>query len=231
MKGSEVFDVLNGRGIERLHHANSVKTSCTFLEQSGLLSRGYVQANDLNQTPQSMSDSLDQAYKIWHSVFLDHVDIHERAGKKKGPNHYGPVLFLLDLEVLLRLEPGSTVRVTKKNPTNWVENEPESDRWFRDRGELAAGFSRGTFGQMLVIDTPSSRLDFPNASAKIVLDNPQRRLSSDEDAYDHATLRLRAAAGRGQINVSIEQRTCGGGCTCREKYSRWSDSNVDFYFE
>lgn len=38
MKTSEVLDVPNRSGASRLHHANTVITSCTFLEQGGLLS-------------------------------------------------------------------------------------------------------------------------------------------------------------------------------------------------
>ncbi len=42
MKGTEVFDVLKDIGATLLHHANSVMTSNTFLEQGGLASRGML---------------------------------------------------------------------------------------------------------------------------------------------------------------------------------------------
>lgn len=71
-----------------------------------------MEKHGLRQTPQS-SDATDKKYGIWDAVFLDHVDIHYRGGRKKGPNQYGPVLFVLSLDVLLRLPAGTDVRVTE----------------------------------------------------------------------------------------------------------------------
>lgn len=115
MKPSDVYEVLKGIGASRLHHANTVTTSCTFLEHGGLLSRGYVESHHLEQTYQP-SDDIDQKYGIWDRVFVDHVDIRYRAGRVKGPNQYGPVLFELPLDILLNLPTASDVLVTKMNP-------------------------------------------------------------------------------------------------------------------
>ncbi len=100
MNAKDVYDVLVQLQVPppNLHHANTVTTSCTFLENGALLSRGYVQKYGLEQTPQG-SDDIDKKYGIWDAVFLDQVDIHFRGGRRKGPNQYGPVLFVLDLDV------------------------------------------------------------------------------------------------------------------------------------
>src|SRR5437879_6502931 len=103
MKGSDVYGVLKEVGATHLYHANSITTSCTFLEQGGLMSRGLVEGRGLEQTKQ-LSDRIDKKYGIWHSIFLDHIDIHHRAN---GLNLYGPVLFVLDLEILLGLPEGT----------------------------------------------------------------------------------------------------------------------------
>ena len=40
MNPREVYDVLIKIGARTLHHANTITTSCTFLESGALLSRG-----------------------------------------------------------------------------------------------------------------------------------------------------------------------------------------------
>jgi len=129
MQGYEIRAVLKDIGVTHLHHANSVITSCTFLEKGGLLSRGFVERKNLVQTPQS-SDEIDKKHNIWEYIFLDHIDIHERAGRKKGPNQYGPALFRFNLDILLGLPPGTEVCVTKMNPIHWQAGQFHSDRWF-----------------------------------------------------------------------------------------------------
>jgi len=230
MEGTEVFGVLKGIRATHVHHANSVTTSCTFLEKGGLASRGFVQDHGLKQTPQPSSDEIDQKYDIWHRVFVDHVDIHDRAGQKKGPNHYGPVLFVLDLDVLLHLPADSEVLVTKKNPVHWQDGEPDGARWFRSAEELAKNIKFGNFDKMLVIQTPSGMLDFPGRSACIILDDPQRKVSSGQDAYTYAEARLKKAAKAGGVQVSVARRTCRDGCTCVEKYATWNAKAFDLCF-
>lgn len=229
MQGTEVYNVLKGIRATHLHHANSVTTSCTFLEQRALASRGFVEDHNLMQTVQS-SDQLDKKYGIWHRIFVDHVDIHYRGGRKKGPNQYGPVLFVLDLDILSTLPAGSTVRVTKSNPVHWYDNQPDSERYFQTVEELTANIHLGDFDKMLVIQTPSDKLDFPNRRARIVLDEPERKLSSGDDAYDYAEARLKSAAKTGRVQASISPHVCQDGCICVETYARWNADIFDQYF-
>ena len=226
MEGTDVYNVLNRIRATVLYHANSVTTSSTFLELGGLLSRGFVEDRGLNQTRQ-YSDQTDKKYDIWHRIFLDHVDIHDRASR---PNHYGPVLFELELNVLLRLPSGAEVCVTKKNPTNWTPSEPDNERWFQSAEELAQGIRFGDFGKMLVIQTPSGKLDFPSRRARIKLDDPQRQVLSGKDGYTYAENRLKEAAKTGQIAASIDRRECYNGCICLQKYARYSTGEFDRHF-
>lgn len=229
MQGADVYAVLQRIGATQLHHANTVTTSSTFLEQGGLASRGFVERHSLRQTPQS-SDEKDKRYNIWHCVFLDHVDIHYRAGRAKGPNLYGPVLFLLDLGILLRLPVDSEVFVTKTNPVHWFDSQPVGDRWFQSTDELAANLVFGNFDKMLVIQTPSAMIPFPDKRVQIALDDPKRRLTCGEDAYAHANESLQVAAVTGGIGASISPHECRSGCTCVEEYARYTPAHMDLSF-
>jgi len=224
VQGPDIFRVLKQIGATRLYHANSVITSRTFLEQGGLLSRGFVENHGLKQTAQ-LSDESDKKNGIWHHIFLDHVDIHERASER---NRYGPVLFQFDLKILLGLVAGTEILVTKKNPLHWNKSYPDSERWFRRKDELARRISFGDFGKMLVIKTASEKLDFPNGRALIILDDPHRKLSSGENAYTHAKNRLTAPGS--PVKMIIEPRKCQAGCNCAREYSEDTDEYIDTYF-
>jgi hypothetical protein len=227
LQGIEVYDVLKQLGATNLYHANSVTTSCTFLEQGGLLSRGFIEDRGLEQTEQT-SDEDDRKFGIWHRIFLDNVDIHARAGRKVGPNQYGPVLFIFGLELLRELPAGARILVTRTNPAYWQENERDKDRWFRSIDDLANSMQLGDFNKMLVIEIPSERLDFQDRRALILLDDPQRPISSGENAYAYAKHRLTAAAGR--VKAHVEPRNCQSGCICVAEYAKYTPEEIDLYF-
>jgi hypothetical protein len=229
LQGRDIYEVLKHIGVTHLHQANSVITSCTYLQQGGIVSRGFAEDHGLQQSAQP-SDELDKKYGIWHTIFVPHVDIHDRQGQTKAPNLFGPVLFVLDLDVLLRLPPGAEVRVTKRSPAYWYDTEPDSARWFQNAEEVAQNLSPDEIHKMPAIHIPSGRLDFPNRRARIILDDPQRQLQSGVNAYTHAETRLREAAANSKIEVSIERRKCQMGCVCASKYAAWSTPVVDFYF-
>ena len=229
MQASEIYEILKRIGVRHLHHANSVITSCTYLEQGGIVSRGFAEDHGLQQSAQP-SDELDRKYRIWHTIFLPHVDIHDRQGQTKAPNLFGPVLFVLDVDILLRLPPGSEVRVTKRSPAYWFDNEPDSARWCQHVEEVAQNLSPDEIHKMIAIQIPTGKLDFPNRRTRIILDDPQRQLQSGVNAYTHAEARLREAAAQGKVEVSIECRKCPLGCICPSKYAAWSTSVLDFYF-
>lgn len=230
MHPADVYKILRQIGATHLHHANSVITSCTFLEQGGLLSRAFVEDHGLEQTPQPASDEKDRKYGIWDRIFVDHVDIHDRGGRRKGPNFYGPVLFQFAIEILLHLPEGADVRVTKRNPVHWYDNEPDAARWFQNPEELAKNIHFGDFDKMLVIQTAGGKLEFPNRTAHIILDDPHKPLFSGEDAFTHAENRLKAAAAKGQVKLSVQARVCQVGCICLKKYEDRGVQTIDLYF-
>jgi hypothetical protein len=230
MKPKEVYDVLFKIGATHLHHANTVATSCTFLENAALLSRGYVENHGLTQTPQG-SDALDRQYGIWDGVFLDHVDIHHRGGRRKGPNQYGPVLFVLELDSLLLLPSATDIRVTKTNPIHWTDKQEVGERWFLTAQQLENAIGYGDFDKMLVINTPSGSVEFPNHEVRIALDDPKRKMTGGTDAYQHAEQRLTAAARKGGMSVHIAPHECQPGCICLAKYAGYDPRYFDRRFE
>ncbi|HAN93277.1 MAG TPA: hypothetical protein DCQ33_14530 [Nitrospira sp.] len=220
MTGADVHAVLKKAGATHLHHANSVLTSATFLRQGGLVSRHFAEQNRLPQTPQPMSDQIDKRYRIWDGIFLDHVNIHRRAKRR---NKYGPVLFEFGLDSLLKLPTGSTVGVTKLNPIYWRDAQQPSDRWFQSAAELASRLQLGDFDKMLVIRTPTEKLDFPLGSVALKLDDPQRNLKNGKDAYTSAIATLQAT-GR---SITITPHNCLPSCRCVSDYQQ---EDVDFFF-
>ncbi len=229
MEPSDVHRILTGKGVRQLYHANTIETSCTFLEQGALLSRGYVENHGLRQTAQR-SDDIDKRYLIWDRIFLDHIDIHERGGRVRGPNRYGPVLFVLSLDMLLQLPVGSEVSVTKSNPTHWFDGQATAERWFESPDELNQLLNFGDFDKMLVVSTGTEKIDFPHRRVDILLDDPQRRTSMAVDAFVHARERLAEAAQRGGVDASIFSRVCTDQCVCVQKYSDYESQYLDSRF-
>jgi hypothetical protein len=174
-----VCQVLIDKGIDTLHHANTVQTACLFLQNGRLLSRGTVEDRGLAQTPQR-SDDLDKRYAIWNDIFLDSVDIHERA---KARNLYGPVLFRFRLDLLLEPEI-PTVWITRKNPTEWREGEKPEDRFFTSVTEFANKYSKGDFGSMFMLRHAGGVLRLERHLKDIVLDEPTMR-DDEADLYSH----------------------------------------------
>jgi hypothetical protein len=229
MKPKEVHEVLKSKGVKWLYHANTVATSCSFLEQGALLSRGYVEEHGLIQTAQS-SDAIDKKFGIWNCVFLDHVDIHGRAGRKVGPNAYGPVLFKLPVDVLLALPAGSEVKVTRMNPVYWSEAQADGGRWYLTPDALSNDLHVGDFDKMLVIQTPEEKVDFLDDEVTLSLDDPKRALASGEHACRDAAARLADAAKKGGIRVDGGRHKCCDECVCVEKYAAMDAGQFETWF-
>ena len=228
MLGRDVHTVLQRQGVTTLHHANTVTTSCSYLQIGGLASRGYVARNGLKQTGQ-YSDAADQKYGIWDDIFVDGVDIHERARIR---NQYGPVLFELPVQVLQNLPAGTQVMVTKKNPVHWKDGEPQSDRYFENMAELQAGYRYGEFGQHIIVRAPDGFIPFGAGPVSIVLDDPQRPMSKGQDAFATAEAKLQAAATVGKVAIAVRKRQCRDGCRClsghKNSYSIFSSLDGQF---
>lgn len=209
-----VYEALRDKGVELLHHANSVVTACQFIRSKSLLSRGAIDRMGITQSPQK-SDESDRRYSIWFDVFMDSVDIHDRAGRA---NLYGPVLFVFDLKLIHRNSTGR-LWMTKLNPTKWA-NKSEEQRWFQDKEEIEEKFIIGEFDQMLVGRHCGGALPFGRHLKKIVLDDPERENGDGVDIYSMSVGALRLAMGDANVDVPIERRVCNTGCTCTNYWGK-----------
>lgn len=216
MTGQDVYELLKERGVDKLYHANSVKTSLSLLKLGGLASRGAVTDNRLPQTSQ-ISDDKDRQHGIWHDSFLDTYDIH-RALKRR--NFYGPVLFVMTAELLLRLPAGATVLVTRCNPTKWDEL-PEAQRYFMTKHDLDTGLRVGHFDHMITIRSPNGVVPFAGTVERILLDEPRLEAPAVSQEHVYARDAISAAAARAGLQVQVERRICDI-CNCTTDYQ---DSN------
>jgi hypothetical protein len=219
----QAFEILKGKGIDYLHHANSVQTSCSFLKTGCLTSRGSTISRGLRQTDQ-MSDNLDRKYGVWFDVFTDSVDIHQRASRR---NKYGPVLLKIKSEILTASDM-PPCWITKKNPTKWVENEPLENRWFSSIDELQNLFKMGEFDQMIVFRHIGGVLPIKNFVNEIILDDPNQEYYGLK-FYDLAAGALFSAANESDMKITIYKRLCNIGCTCQNEYL-FQPQNVLKYF-
>ncbi|NMA85012.1 MAG: hypothetical protein GX962_14250 [Epulopiscium sp.] len=211
LNAKDVVDVLDNKGIKYLYHANTVLTSCTFLKNSGLLSRGAVESHNLRQTYQ-YTDQIDKQYNIWYDIFLDNCDIHKRGSNR---NLYGPVLFCFDLKILLRkaLPP---IYITKKNPSNWDNTDHKGDRYFQSIEELEKEYIFGTYGHTITLKNTNQVLPFGRDLKQIIIDDPQV-----DNLYKNAVEEIIKAGKKGNINNIknlIIRRECNLNCKCEQYY-------------
>jgi hypothetical protein len=219
-----VFAALKEKGIENVYHANSVVTTCQFLRAGALLSRGAVEATGGFQTDQ-YSDDGDKKHSLWHDVFLDGVDIHDR---RRSINNYGPVLLVFDLEIVK--ESGSEgMWVTKTNPTKW-DGKLHKDKWFSSQKELKSGLIKGEFDQMLVFRHNGGRVAFNGMLTKIILDDPVRKTPASVDYYSMAFGALTLAAMEGGLYVKVSRRKCRPGCKCVASYRSNNDRTLRMFW-
>lgn len=212
---------LRKHGVAYLFHANTVRTSCTFLTQCQLMSRGAVEAAGFPQTPQD-SDALDKRFGIWFDIFLDSVDIHHRARRR---NLYGPVLFAFDVETLAGPEIDK-VWVSRRNPIHWRDGETDAERYYTSVQEFEAEFRYGDFFKHLMVrNRPSISL---NRLIRIGVDNPQLTPNA---LYDDAMTALKAAAVEGGCIRAdqVVERRCRQGCTCVQQYQQLGPAADDLF--
>ncbi len=213
MTGEEFYEALAAKGVTRIFHANSVKTSVSQLRLGGLASRKRVEESRHPQTKQ-YTDDLDRRLGIWNDIFLDTVDIHSQISDR---NKYGPVLFEFGVEMLLNLPPGSRVLITRSNPSKWQVGASEADCYFLNRSELDKGFGVGNFDHMLVIRTPNGLIPFENSLLGIKLDEP-RLINGESSEYVTAKAALLGEAAINSVQVNIVRRNCTY-CSCIDSYA------------
>jgi hypothetical protein len=167
----QIYAALKDKGIEYLFHANTVTTSMTFIQSGALLSRSHVESNQLYQTDQK-SDIEDKTYNVWDDVFIDGLDLHE---KYKRANHYGPVLFVLKLDMLLSPSV-PRVLITKNNPMYWKPGQTWDDRYYSNIDDFKKDYLGGEkldSRMMFTFRGMGNSIKFNKFLDHIVFDNPE----------------------------------------------------------
>ncbi|OFI67504.1 hypothetical protein [Vibrio cholerae] len=208
----ELHELLTEKGVTHFHHANTVATSITFIENDGLLSRGDVASNGLFQTPQA-SDEEDIRFDVWGDVFIDTVDLH---GLFPRQNLYGPVLFKFNLEFLLNED--LHIWVTKNNPMFWNVNLTQEDKYFQSVDELRERWDEfDTQRKMVTIRKPQRPVLFQYLE-EIVIDNPQVTIRDNISLRRESQNALYLATEQHpQLRNLIRVRECGH-CYCTQNY-------------
>lgn len=219
MDNDRLLEILLQKGINKLYHANTVLTACTFLQHGALLSRQYVETNDLLQTAQA-SDEKDKQLGVWGDIFLDNVDIHYRANKR---NKYGPVLFVMDTERLLSDKKfNDLVYVARDNPIHWEIESSDPERYFQTPKEVQAGYWYGDFAKSLLFRTGDGQVNLQPYLEEIILDDPDRQLDG-ESAFEVAQRALQECADKsGLSGFPIRRRDCSAVCKCQSNYNSWN---------
>lgn len=202
MTNSTIKDILNEKKINYLYHANTVITSCTFLEQGGLFPRGTVEAYGWKQTPQ-YSDNDDKSLGIYYDLFFDSVDIAAR-NSQKGYNQYGPVLFQFSTDVIDELDEGS-IFITRDNPIRWDNGLPEEKRYFVTEDELRREYCKGTFKQHFTVRNQRNGISLSHLE-KIVLDYPGERY---DGLFNEARSRIEILIRLNRLAIPLEIRWNG----------------------
>ncbi|MDQ3703947.1 MAG: hypothetical protein M3437_01775 [Chloroflexota bacterium] len=227
LNAKEVYKILRKKKVTDLYHANTVVTSCTFLREGRLLARGTLAEKGLSQTAQD-SDSKDVKYGLWYDLFLDDDDIHERV-KVGRVNSYGPVLFVLDLQ-LLQKDWLASMWATKSNPLYWDKVLP-AKRYFSTLEEFSKDYRKGTTEHMLVLRHIGGVLRLRPYLKRIILDDPHMAWADGVDVYSAAHGALHAAARAGGLSdLAIERRPCAETCVCKTEYPALEDDKFYRFF-
>ena len=218
-----LYAVLKAKGITSLYHCNTVLTSLTFIEQRALLSRAYVERHGLIQTPQN-SDAEDVAYNVWDDVFMDGIDLHKKYNRL---NKYGPVLFVMKLEVLVMPEL-CPVLVTRANPWYWKNFPKWEQRYYDNTEEIAEKYLTGKIldsSLMFTFRAPEKTIKLNKFLTEIVVDKPRININRETGkvnvgiaVHDKLTETLKAN-GLGNIPIRFRhEEEKFSFCTCHWRY-------------
>jgi hypothetical protein len=211
--GKRLYELLEKKGVNHLHHANTVTTAITFIQAGGLLSRGAVEHRNLFQTEQR-SDIRDKRFDVWDDIFLDTLDLH---GHFPRNNAYGPVMFRFSTELLLtsRWE----IWVTRDNPTRWRTNMTGRDKYFSSIKAIRDSWDEHLPERRMITLRHVTRAAMFGYLEEIVLDDPEVEVG-DINLHRTALHALRTSVGRSEYRVPIRTRSNHQrNCFCLTNYS------------
>jgi len=215
LSNQELYDFFIEKEILALYHANTVGTAITYFNNGGLMSRGLVERAGLFQTIQS-SDEVDKALGVWNDTFIDTTDLHSYFNRE---NHYGPVLFEFDRELINNEK--FEIWITKNNPIYWNQETSIEDRYFQNMKELREkwdGIQRQR--KMIIIRNANKPILF-NYVRRVIVDDPKVSIPNGEikvHVFNEVFHRIKATiSDTHPLKGKFITRTCNS-CWCTSNY-------------
>lgn len=219
INGVDLVSVLKAKNINSLYHANSVLTSCTFIKEGGLMSRGGVEYFGFSQTSQ-YSDVDDKKFNVWNDIFLDYHDLHSYFNRQ---NKYGPVVFKFNVKLLAN-ENIPDIWITKNNPIYWKVWDTEEDRYYTSLNKFEADYNIEPYKKMITLKEYLQPLQVFNYLESIILDDPG--VINGINYYEEARKFLIDCIKKSSMDVQILiRRNCSSSCYCKKNYRDEIDEN------
>ena len=179
----DLYDVLKSKGITNFFHANTIKTAKSFIKHNALLSRGYFETNKLEMSPQK-SDNHDKQFGVWNDIFLDGKDLSDFYNR---PNFYGPITFVMSLELLKSNDMGD-ILVTRNNPMYWSNNNTNAQKYLLDINEVDSLYLNGcrsAFGRiMFTFRGADNKMKLSEFCEEIIIDKLGMKYKGEDfDSY------------------------------------------------
>ncbi len=97
--------------------------------------------NNSNYSYFNHINGLMKPIKIWNAFFFNLTDQHSSF---KHPNSYGPVLFKIKIESLIKtlIENSIEISVTKIQPHEWTNDQSPSKCWYLDNENVFNSFNK-----------------------------------------------------------------------------------------
>jgi hypothetical protein len=215
LDNEELYNFVIGKEILALYHANTVSTSITYFQNGGLLSRGAVENLGLYQTHQS-SDDIDKVLGVWDDLFIDTTDLHSFF---KRENHYGPILFELDRELIK--DKSFEIWITKNNPIYWNKDTPTEERYFQNIDELKELWNTIPRQRKMIIIRNNSTPVLFNYVRRIIVDDPKVSITEKEQKthlFNTVQRKIKEIiTDTSPLNGKFTTRTCDY-CYCTSNY-------------
>lgn len=209
----EFHKLLSEKGINHFYHANSVRTSRTYIEKGGLMSRGAVESYGLPQTSQG-TDKVDKLFDVWNDIFLDTVDLHDYFGRQ---NYYGPIVFKISTAFLIQDD--FDIWVTKDNPKHWTEAMTAEQKYFQSVQELRENWDLYQRQRKMTTVKNCLKPILLEYVEEVIVDNPKVLNKQNGTIYfDKAIEDLKQTLlSNPPLKSKFKTRTCSG-CYCESNY-------------
>lgn len=223
----ELHSLLKNKGVKYLYCANSVKNSCSMLENGELISKYQLNYKKLPMTEPVNSDS-EKKSSMWNKISFYICDLH---GYFTRQNKQGPVCFVVNIDFLLDIHE-KDLFITKRNPINWKKHLKQNQICYSSVAEFAESFDsllpkRMAHKTIILVRDKKSTIDLKKYLVKIILDKPAHR----HLLFTKAQTALKSALEKSELaNIPLKIRNCKDFCFCETNYSEMTIEEIENLF-